>query len=307
MTFPATHSLWEPRRPAPRLPTLQEDLECDVAIIGAGITGLTAALRLIVAGEKVVVLEARSVASGVTSATSGHLTEAVDARYTKLESDFGKDAAHLVATSSRAAIEHVARLVDTLNIDCDFTRVPGYLYSEKTTDRDFIGEEYAAAHRAGLSVQLNAPTGLDLAVTGSVRFENQARFDAVAYTYGLLKAVIERGGLVYENTRVAELEDGEPVVLRCDGGQTVRATAVFEATHIPLNRLALHTKLRHLQSYVSAWDGVPTPDALYWDTEDPYHYLRVAQSNGHRAFVVGGCDHHTGNEEHTQKSFDHLA
>ena len=110
------------------------------AVVGAGMTGLTTALRLTEMGKRVVVLEARSIGSGTTSGTTAHITEAVDTRYTQIESDFGAEGAKLVAASSRAAIEHIARRVEEYAIACGFERVRGYLYSERETDRDELDE-----------------------------------------------------------------------------------------------------------------------------------------------------------------------
>lgn len=296
MTDTLTQPLWEQNRRGPKLPALRDDVEADVVIIGAGITGLTAALRLAENGKSVVVLEAREVASGVTGWTSGHLTEAIDARYAQVVKVFGREGARLVAASSRAAIEHVALRVDRLRLACDFARVPGFLFSESSLDRDGLAEELEAARNAGLSVRLDTPTGLDLDVSTSLRFDGQARFDATAYTLGLMHAATARGVRVYEHSRVVEFDDGEPVTVTVENGQTVRAAAAFCATHVPLNRVLIHTKLRHLQSYVAAFDEVPIPDALYWDTAEPYHYLRVANVGGRRSFVVGGFDHATGAE-----------
>jgi len=146
---PTTSSLWS-THDAPQFPTLTEDLDIAVVVIGAGITGLTAALRMSDAGLKVVVLEGNTICSGVTGGTTAHVTEIVDTRYHAIASKFGKDGAKLVAESSRAAIDHIAGRVAQLGIDCDLVRVPGYLYTERTEDLDELGRELAAAREAGV-------------------------------------------------------------------------------------------------------------------------------------------------------------
>jgi glycine/D-amino acid oxidase-like deaminating enzyme len=129
-----------PREPPPRL-------HVDVAIIGAGITGLTSALLLRSAGLSVAVLEARQVGSGVTSGSTGHLTQMLDTRYYELERSFGSERVRLVAQSSAAAIEQIAEIVGRLGISCGFERVPGYLYTERAEHVDNIARERRPAHR----------------------------------------------------------------------------------------------------------------------------------------------------------------
>jgi glycine/D-amino acid oxidase-like deaminating enzyme len=83
----------------------------DVAVIGAGITGLTAALLLKRAGRRVAVLEAGTIGGGVTGFTTAHVTEVLDTRWFRLKKDFGRDGAALAARSQRAALERIAALV----------------------------------------------------------------------------------------------------------------------------------------------------------------------------------------------------
>ncbi|MDP9152315.1 MAG: FAD-binding oxidoreductase, partial [Myxococcota bacterium] len=125
----SSEAYWIATCPARHYPPLDGDREVDVAIVGGGITGITAALLLQRAGKHVAVLEAKRIAAGVTGHTTAHLTEALDARYATLVRDFGAEGARLAAQASRAAIEEIARLVDSKAIDCGWRRLPGYLYT----------------------------------------------------------------------------------------------------------------------------------------------------------------------------------
>lgn len=303
---PKTTTLWaHPSDRGVHAP-LARDLEVDVVIVGAGITGMTAALRLVEAKKRVVVLEARTIASGVTVGSTAHVTEAIDARYANVEASFGKEAARQVAAASRLAIDHVAHRVASLSIDCDLARVPGYLYAERREDGDALAVEYHAAQRAGLGVELGPTAGLPFATAGSVCFPDQLRIDPRDYLLGLVREALSRGVRIFENTRVVEVLDDQPVEVRTDAGCWVRAQAALCATHVPLNKILLHTKLGHYQSYVVAFKADRIGDALYWDTGAPYHYLRVASIRGERYLVVGGEDHKVGTEAHTAIAFERL-
>src|ERR1041385_2756641 len=127
-------SFWTTTSDSSAFPALGGDLTVDVAIVGGGITGITAAALLNEAGKSVALLEMGRIAGGETGQTTAHLTEAVDARYRELTSDYGEEGARLVAASSRAAIDRIESLARTHGIACDFRRLPGYLYTETDAD-----------------------------------------------------------------------------------------------------------------------------------------------------------------------------
>src|SRR5215211_7968696 len=121
-----TQSLWRATSSTPRFDAFRGDLHVDVAIVGAGITGLTAALLLAERGQTVAVLERETIAAGETGNTTAHLTVALDARYHYVRRKYSLEEARLVADASRASIEKIAELVQRYSIDCRFRRVPGY-------------------------------------------------------------------------------------------------------------------------------------------------------------------------------------
>jgi len=308
MTTPLTESLWTVSQRS-TYPSLHADAAFDVVVIGAGVTGLTAALKLVEEGRSVAVLEARTVAGGVTGSTTAHLTEAIDARYAKIEASFGRPAAELVGRTSRAAIDHIATRIVELGIDCDWKRVPGYLYTERTDERSALVAELDAARHAGCAVTMDAPElPMPFEIVAALRFENQARLNAVAYVEGLARAAVARGVQIFEHSRVVDLDEGDGVTVSTEHGAKLSARAVFCATHVPLNLIFLQTKLAHYQSYVAAFSGIEgsMEDALFWDTAEPYHYIRRATVGGRGYLIVGGEDHKTGEQERTQVPFERL-
>jgi glycine/D-amino acid oxidase-like deaminating enzyme/nitrite reductase/ring-hydroxylating ferredoxin subunit len=279
----------------------------DVAIVGAGITGVTAALLLARAGRSVAVLEARRIGEGVTGRTTAHLTEALDTRYTSLISSFGEEGARLAARSARSALHRIALFVDEESIQCEFEQLPGYLFTEDPEQVGELEEEADAARRAGLLVTLVRESALPFPIAGALRFEDQAQFHPRRYLFSLGKAFVALGGRIFEHTAAHEIVEGEPCRIVTDRG-TVTASDVIVAANVPLNKLLLQTKLGHYQSYVLALEtgGAPPPAGLFWDTHDPYHYLRVQSLDGHELLLVGGEDHKTGQEQDTEAPYRRL-
>src|SRR4051812_44651255 len=122
-------SIWLLTLPeAEPLPPLIGELSVDVAIVGAGITGLTCAYLLARSGVRVAVLERERVAHGESGRTTAHLTEVLDRRFVDIQKDFGEESARRVAAAGRAAIDFVTRVSAEEGIECDLERLPAYLY-----------------------------------------------------------------------------------------------------------------------------------------------------------------------------------
>jgi glycine/D-amino acid oxidase-like deaminating enzyme/nitrite reductase/ring-hydroxylating ferredoxin subunit len=298
----AHESLWRQTVQLPHYLPLASDLEVDVAVAGAGITGLTAALLLKRAGLRVAVLEQGRVARGVSGFTTAHITEALDTRWYRLRADFGAEGARLAARSQRAAIERIAALVAEEKIECAFRRLPGWLFTEDEGGATEIGKEAEAAGSLGLRVERGLPP-LPFPIKAALRFDDQAQFQPVEYLGALARLVHGDGSFVFEDTRIARIEDGEPCRVR-SGDAAVRCRDVVVATHSPVNdRFLLQTKLAQYRSYVVAAVTQAPLDALYWDTGDPYHYLRSQQVDGRWALIVGGEDHKVGQKGDTRTPY----
>lgn len=303
----ATESIWEStvqRTPHRRLE--RNDLHVDIAVIGGGITGTTAAILSKLAGKRVALLEARVIGSGVTGGTTAHLTEAVDTRYVTLESKFGHAGTRLVAESSRAAIEKITELCLRLAIGCDLVRLPGYLFTEREDEVESLAAEFEAARRAGLRLVLERPP-LPIVVKAGLRFDDQAEFNPLNYVTGLADRIAGDGSEVFENSRVLAIDEGEPCTLHLEHGATLRANHVIVATHAPLDAVLLQTKIAQYRSYAVSGTVEQAPRGLFWDTADPYHYIRSYRRRGECSLIIGGEDHKTGQAPEGDEPFGRLA
>ncbi|WP_375757030.1 FAD-dependent oxidoreductase [Corallococcus exercitus] len=299
-------SLWTVTTLPRDFPSLPGDLDVDVAIIGGGIAGLTTAWLLKRAGKKVAVLEMHRILSGQTGQTTAHLTELLDTPYTTLLKDFGEKGAHLAASSSRAAIEQIASLVESLSIECGFTRVPGFRYAETETELRELLHEVSAARQVGLLASFTKEVPLPFPIKGALRVEDQAVFHPRQYLLSLADRIPGDGCHLFEDTKVLDIHDGTPCRVLTEKG-TVTARAVVEATTTPLNRVAMHTKLYPYRTYaVAAPLEGPLEPGQYYDSRDPYHYIRTQQVDSVPYVIVGGEDHKVGSEEDTASCFAEL-
>lgn len=295
--------------------TLLSGADTDVCIVGAGIAGLSTAYELLLRGFRVMVLDDGPIGGGETARTTAHLANALDDRFVHLARLHGEHGARLAAESHAHAITRIETIAAAESIECDFRRVRGYLVQKAGDDPKNLVVELTAARRAGLSgAQLveRAPIpGFD---TGpALMFPDQAEVDPMAYLKGLAEAVRRRGGTILTDVHVERVDDGpHPSVVSTDG-RVVSASFVVVATNTPITSFAeLPLKQAAYRSYAIAL-RVPNgaiPRALFWDTEEPYHYARVANDprTGSHLLIVGGEDHKTGQDhEGPAARYDRLA
>jgi glycine/D-amino acid oxidase-like deaminating enzyme/nitrite reductase/ring-hydroxylating ferredoxin subunit len=297
----ASTSIWMATADTPSPSGLRESIRTDVCIIGAGIAGLTTAYLLGQEGRSAVVLDDGPVGGGMTGRTTAHLTNAYDDRYVEIERLHGAEAARLTAESHTAAIEKISAIVSRENISCDFEWLDGFLFAHAPEAVQLLGDELEAAHRAGLaSVEKVARAPIASYDTGvALRFPRQAQFHPLKYIHGLSRAIMRDGGRIFGQTHATKIDGGTEARIETSHGPVVSAEVVVVATNTPVNdRIAIHTKQA---PYVTYAIGVRVPKdsvtrALYWDTGDPYHYVRLQSDtdNAYDVLIVGGEDHKTG-------------
>lgn len=306
-----TQSLWlgQPSTIS-QLPKLEKDLRVDVAIIGGGITGITAGILLMRAGKSVAVLENARVGAGETGHTTAHLTEIIDTRYYQLISDFGRSGAKQALDSSRAAIDQIQSLIAEYSLEqCAFSRVFGYLYTDHSKGIEDIEKEAEALKKLGVTAQLTDSTPLPFPVARAIQIPNQAQFQPYNYVVQLASILNNAANCaVYEHTRVTEVHDGTPCTLTTDADIRVTATDVIVAANAPVNNwFFLHTKNYAYRTYaLAAKLTAPLTRALYWDNGDPYHYIRTFENESGEYVIVGGEDHKTGTKTDTLTCYENL-
>lgn len=302
----------------PDLPRVTQDMRTSVCIVGAGIAGMSTAYHLARAGRAVIVIDDGAVGGGETGRTTAHLTAALDDLYYNIEKVHGADGAHIAAASHSAAIDSIESVASQEDIDCDFERVDGFLFLGGDGTREDLERELDATHRAGLhGIEIVERIPLQFWDSGpALRFPRQAQFHPLKYLAGITRAVLRDGGQVFSGTHAERIVDGEPCRVTTSDGHVILADNVVVATNSPVNDwVILHTKQSAYRTYVI---GARVPRGsvtrgLYWDTADPYHYVRLQEVDSRLdsagledILIVGGEDHKTGQEDDAEARFARL-
>jgi glycine/D-amino acid oxidase-like deaminating enzyme len=290
-------SLWLDSRDREERAALDRDIGVDVAVIGAGIVGLTTALLLEREGLNVAVLEMRHVGAGASGYNTAKLSSLHGLTYRRLAKSLGRDKARAYGQANEAGIARVFELAGELGIDCDLRRKSNYTYAEDAADLDQVREEAAVAGQLGLPAAYVEELDLPYAVAGAVRFDDQAEFHPVKYLDGIAGAL---QGPVYEDTLVTGIDSGR---LKTARGPRVTAEHVVVATHLSfLDRGLYFARCHPERSYVVAGRVGQPPAGMYLSTESPAHSIRAHGD----WLLVGGESHKTGQADAAER-YERLA
>ncbi len=295
-----TTSHWLKTAKRPQFPELDQVLTVDVAIVGAGITGVTAAHLCKEAGLSVALIERERCGNIDTGHTTAHLTAVTDLRLQEIARSFGRDAARAVWAAGMTAIERIRSLAETGGIDCDFETCTGYLHAAAPSeDPAALQREADCAHELGIAAEYRA--AIPFFRRPGVVFPGQALFHPLRYLAGLLEKLPGPHCHVFEQTAALEIEKS-PRSLRTRNGR-LNFSHLILATHNPLMGNAgllratlFQTKLSLYTSYAlgARLPTRPLEAGCFWDTGDPYAYLRIERSARGSYAIYGGGDHKTG-------------
>ena len=296
-----SRSPWMNDLPDIEAPPLAADATCDVAVVGAGIAGLSVAYELAVQGRAVIVIDRGRIGSGMTARTTAHLASALDDYYFELIAARGEVEARLYHSSQVAAINRIEAICRDEGIEADFERVDGYLLAADEDGVKDLEREFEACGKIGVAVEWADRAPIPGQDSGRcLRFPDQARFHPTKYLSGLARTIAARGGRFHgETVHVHDKEAGGAVEIETEAGHTIRAGAAVFATNSPTNdKVAIHPKQVPMRTYAIA-GVVPkgsVPDALVWDTLEAYHYVRIQPWGESDLLIVGGEDHRSGEE-----------
>jgi glycine/D-amino acid oxidase-like deaminating enzyme/nitrite reductase/ring-hydroxylating ferredoxin subunit len=311
-----TTSHWRNVR-LPRFLPLRQAIQVDVLVVGGGMTGITTAYLLKKAGKKVALIERDHCAQVDTGNTTAHLTCVTDLRLKQLVDTFGRDHAQAVWDAGLAAIEQIEQIVEAEKIGCQFVRIPGYLHASLKNSKNETQELKQEAELASeLGFSADYLSEVPLIKRPGIRFANQAKFHPLLYLAELVARIPGEQCHVFEKTEATDFEGGGNEFVRVKAnGHTITCEAVVIATDVPLTGISnvasaslLQTKLAPYTSYVvgATLPKLPLPEASFWDTSEPYYYLRIDNREKLHYAIFGGLDHKTGQVTDTNTFFDEL-
>lgn len=303
-------SYWIATTPQPKYPTLDQDYQVDVAIIGGGITGIACAYLLNKEGVKTAILEANHILQGTTGHTTAKITSQHGLIYDKIKSQISHELARQYAEANETAIRMIEKIAAEHAIPCDFLSQSAYIYTLQDKYIEKIHKEALTASSLGIPAEFIEKAPLPFPIKAAVRFDHQAQFHPRKFLLALAEEFTRQGGLIFEQSRVLDIEkEQHAYILFTNQSHKVRAKKIIIASHYPLyNKSGLYfTRIYPSRSYVMAIKAKESaPDGIYLAAEESGHSLRKQKSDQEELILIGGGKHKTGQDGDTNRHYEAL-
>lgn len=290
----------------PAFQTATEDHKTDVAIVGAGITGITTGYLLAKEGVNVTVIEAGKILSGTTGHTTAKITAQHNIIYDELISHFGEEKAKLYYKANQDAVNFIKKTVHEEKIDCDFSEQEAILYTCTDEGAGKIENESRAYQKLGINgAQVNS-IPLDTNLKTALVMHEQAQFHPVKYLLHLVKLFVKAGGKIFENTVAVDFEDGRELKIILRNGKKISCKQIIAASHFPFcDKKELYFARMHVErSYLIGIKAKKAfPGGMYLSLDSPSRTLRATPANGEQLVLVGGESHKTGQGINTMQHY----
>lgn len=306
-----SESYWRAYEDFPLFSKISEDMDVDVAIIGAGLTGITAAYLLRDSGLKVIVVEGSNILKGTTGFTTAKVTAQHGAIYQQLIATFGEEKARLYYEANTEAKDFIEQTIKELAIPCYFEKVDAFLYTNTDDGVEILQKEFEAYNKLGIEgATLTKDTGLPYTVKESLKLENQGQFHPLRYALALVKKAEEKGVQFFEKSRAKSIHSTN--LIEMVDGNEIRANKILVCSHFPFNDEdgLYFTRMYSERSYVIATHAESNyPKGIYINVEKPSRSIRTSLgADGRRYLLIGGEGHITGRfEGDTTANYEALA
>lgn len=228
---------------------INSNYECDVCIIGAGLTGLTCGYYLSKQGLRVIVVEKDSIGQKASGNTTGKITYQHNLIYNYLINSYGKDFAKAYLNANKEAILNIKNIVDNENIDCDFEFQSNYVYTTNQDELTKIHAEIQALHSLDESSEFVTDCPLPFKIAGGLVNRNQAQFNSAKYMFGLADSIIKNGSLIFCNSLAEDFDKCDDGYVTLANGYKIKSNNVIVASHYPFKKISRFLFYKNVSVY----------------------------------------------------------
>lgn len=291
-------SLWFD--PAPAIPTdkFEPHGHYDAIVAGAGLTGLVSALLLSRAGLRVAVVESRVVGAGTTGHTTAKVSLLQGSTVSSVRESNSTEVTQAYVEGNREGQAWLRRYLDEANVT--YQVKDAYTYAVQSANQHTLEAEASASAEAGLSLEMqgNDQVNLPFPIAAALVLPNQFQVNPLDVLAELARDFRERGGKIFEDTRVLSVDNDSAVKVRTSQGD-LSSDSLILATGIPiLDRGGYFARLEPDRSYVAVYARTPGtstfPAGMYLSVDSPSHSIRTVPDNDTDLLMVGGNGHHVG-------------
>lgn len=302
-------SYWISSTEETNYPSLNDDINVDVIIVGGGIAGITAGYFLKEKGIKVAILESDKIVMGTTAHTTAKITSQHSLIYNKIKNNMGKEKAHQYAHANEFAIQTIAQLINEKNIDCEYSQQPAYVYTCSDEYVEKIEKEIKTASELGIKASYEKEIPLPINIKAAMKFNNQAQFHPRKFLLELAKEIPGDGSYIFENTKATKIKENKLLEVETENNHVVRGEKVIVASHYPFvdKQRFYFAKIYAERSYVVAAEiEEKFPKGMFINAEKPTRSLRSVPFDGKELVLFIGENHKTGHGKNMEKHYKAL-
>ncbi|GAA0297626.1 glycine/D-amino acid oxidase-like deaminating enzyme/nitrite reductase/ring-hydroxylating ferredoxin subunit [Gracilibacillus halotolerans] len=301
--------IWTENATTFNFPSLREDTRTEVVVIGAGITGVTAAYLLAKKGVNVILLDKDMIARSTTGHTTAKLTVQHGLVYDELINHFGIENTHLYVKSQYDAMEEVKKIIKKESIDCSYEVQDAILYTNEEDNVKKLEKELEAYHKIGIDVtSIHELPFNKIPILSGISLPEQAQFHPLLYVHALITALQKMNVPIYEHTLAVDIKN-EPQLTVKTKKYDIKCDHVVVATHFPIYdpMKMFSTKMYPSRSYVTAFTSDEDyPSGMYLSIDKSKHSLRSFSETDKKVWIFGGESHDTGKYKDTLNPFEKL-
>ena len=300
--------IWYSYSDNPGYPELKENIAVEVAIIGAGITGISSAHFLKEKGVKTAVIEARSLGKGSTGQSTGNLYFHTDELISDLISNYKEEDINFLFKYRNEALDKIEEIINSFQINCDFHRVPAIVFQDG--NQKVLFREYKALNQLGISYSQTTHNEVPVPHAIGYKLAEQAQFNPLIFVEELANKINSPECLIFENSPVREIQEKEGnVILKTDKAK-VTAKYVIQATHTPKGiELQYHSTLGPYREYGVCYklNNKNVPPGIFWGYfgKDKFSF-RSYQRGDEQFLIVIGQPHKVGQFENNDQKIKQL-
>ncbi|RYG71835.1 FAD-dependent oxidoreductase [Lentibacillus lipolyticus] len=302
-------SYWKASVTLPSFPKLKSSIKTDVAIVGGGITGVTAAYLLTKQGVKVTLIDADGILNGVTGHTTAKITAQHGMIYDELIQHFGSAKASLYYQACVEAKQLIEENINNHDISCDYQREDAYIFTNANDYMSKLETEKQAYDELDIPSELTDSIPLDIPVKSALVMKDQAQFHPLKYLKQLVNEAVKNGLEIYEQTTAADVEyNKHPSIITRDEHR-ITCKYIIQASHYPFydGQGFYPTRMYPERAYIIAVKSPKTfPGGMYINAESPTRSIRSATIDGENVWLISGENHKTGQGESTMNHYDAL-
>jgi len=278
-------------------PSLQNDIASDLVVIGGGISGALISHALMEKGYKVLLLDKRDIAQGSSAATTGLLQYEIDVQMIELAEMIGEEAAVMCYKAGIAAINTLATLVESNDIECSFKLKESLYIAHSKKAAINLRKEFELREKHQLGVRWLKKEEVEkefgLKSYGGIVSSSGGCVDAYKLAHELIQLNVKRGMQVYDQTDIKrfKLDEDKPTI-EISNGVKVSCNKVifctgFETTEMIKEKIAtlFYTYACVSETGIEVCDSIK--NSVVWDTDNPYLYMRCTDDG---RLLIGGED-----------------